>query len=344
MRTTQTTVRRKVDDHRRRAFTLIELLVVITLILILTSITVVSVNFSISADRMRAGARQLQSFLVGARDRAIYSKEIRGVRLLLDPNDTTNRTVNAVQYIGAPAKDSGSLYLDTTTTPSGYTVNQNPGTGLQWADLRRRGFLKIGSRIRIEKTWYTLAGWSNATTNSLQLNRKLDVSGSQIRYELELAPGLLNDSQPIQLPRGVVIDLDGSQVPSIWRPTTSTGSYSTQMDILFSPRGTIIGDAATLPMLHLHIADVGDVVKWTQIAGRNTALPFVPADDPASTTPTVTRDRILLTLASRTGNVSVHHVDATNVVAGATPTTPVNHRLRADDPYLYAETGEVANK
>ena len=291
---------------------------------------------------MRAGARQLQSFVLGARDRAIYAKKVRGVRLLLDPNDSTNRTVNAVQYIGADDKDSGLLEVDSTVIPVGYTVKQSSGAGVLWSTLRRRGFLKVGSRIRIRDTWYVLAGWDN-NTDKLQLNRKLDAVGPA-PYELELAPGLLSDSQPIQLPRGVVIDLDGSQIPSNWRPTTASAPYATQMDILFSPRGTIIGDAATLPMIHLHIADVGDVVKWTLIDGRNTALPFVPADDPASPSPVVTRDRILLTLATRTSRVSVHHVDVTNVVTGATPTMPVNHRLRADDPFLYAETGEVANK
>ena len=326
----------------RPAFTLIELLVVILLVLIVTTITVVSVNFSNNADRMRAGARQMQSLIGGARDRAIYAKEIRGLRLLLDPND--NHAVSAVQYIGSPERDTGTLGFDST----GSTVT---GSGTRWLSLKRRGFLKVGSRIQIPRdtgTWYTVAAISS-TMEMLQLNRaNRDLAGSpaQVNYALELASGILGDSQPVQFPRGVVIDLDGSQVPAAWRPITFTGSYPVQMDILFTPRGTIVGDCASLGMVHLHFADSGDVVKWQQIGGRSsanyTSLPFVPADDPASTTLVVARDRILVTLATRTGNATVHHVDVTNTVV--TPTSPIaNHKL-ADDPFRFAETGEVANK
>ncbi len=329
----------------RSAFTLIELLVVILLVLIVTTITVVSVNFSNNADRMRAGARQMQSLIGGARDRAIYAKEIRGLRLLLDPND--NHAVSAVQYIGSPERETqGTITFDST----GSIVTGFSGT-TRWRVLKNRGFLKVGSRIQIPRdtgTWYTVAAISS-TMEMLQLNRaNRDLAGSsaQVNYALELAPGILGDSQPVQFPRGVVIDLDGSQVPATWRPITFPGSYSVQMDILFTPRGTIVGDCASLGMVHLHFADSGDVVKWQQIAGRSsanyTSLPFVPADDPGSTTLVVARDRILVTLATRTGNATVHHVDVTNTVV--TPTSPIENQKLADDPFRFAETGEVANK
>ncbi len=336
-------IRRRANRLHRPAFTLIELLVVILLVLIVTTITVVSVNFSNNADRMRAGARQMQSLIGGARDRAIYAKEIRGLRLLLDPND--NHAVSAVQYIGSPERETqGTLGFDS----AGSTVT---GVGTRWQSLRRRGFLKVGSRIQIPRdtgTWFTVAVMSS-TTDVFQLNRaNRDLAGSsaQVNFALELAPGILGDSQPVQFPRGVVIDLDGSQVPAAWRPITFPGSYPVQMDILFTPRGTIVGDCASLGMVHLHFADSGDVVKWQQIGGRSsanyTSLPFVPADDPASTTLVVARDRILVTLATRTGNATVHHVDVTNTVV--TPTSPIENQKLADDPFRFAETGEVANK
>ncbi len=332
----------RANRHQRRAFTLIELLVVVLLVLIVTTITVMSVNFSNNADRMRAGARQMQSLIGGARDRAIYAKEIRGLRLLLDPND--NHAVSAVQYIGSPERDTqGTLSFDST----GSIVT---GTGTRWQILRNRGFLKVGSRIQIPRdtgTWYTVAVITSPTVLQLnRANRDLAGSSAQVNFALELAPGILGDSQPVQFPRGVVIDLDGSQVPAAWRPISFTGSYPVQMDILFTPRGTIVGDCASLGMVHLHFADSGDVVKWQQIGGRNsanyTSLPFVPADDPASTTPVVARDRILVTLATRTGNATVHHVDVTNTVV--TPTSPIANNKLADDPFRFAETGEVANK
>ena len=345
--------RRRANRFSRPAFTLIELLVVILLVLILTTITVVSVNFSNNADRMRAGARQMQSLIGGARDRAIYANKIRGLRLLLDPNDT--HAVSAVQYIGSPGIDTqGTLTFDDT----GYIVTS---TTARWKSLKNRGFLKIGSRIQIPLTtgtWFTVAAIDvSGSSARLQLNRaNRDLAGSTapVKYALELAPGILDDSQPVQFPRGVVIDLDGSQVPASWRPSGPTLSYPTQMDILFTPRGTIVGDCASLGMIHLHFADAGDVVKWKQINGRNLTeyrpvskanTAMVPADIPGSPgTIVVTRDRILVTLGTRTGNATVHHVDVTNTAAQPTSVYTIDQTRIADDPFRFAETGEVANK
>ena len=128
------------------------------------------------------------------------------------------------------------------------------------------------------------------------------------------------------------------------------------MDVLFTPRGTVVGDCASLGMIHLHFADAGDVVRWKQINGRssteyrplsidNTAM--VPADIPGTPgTTVVTRDRILVALATRTGNATVHHVDVTNTAAQpmAASTYTIDLTRIADDPFRFAETGEVANK
>lgn len=339
--------------NRRRAFTLVEMLVVVAIMLILTAVTVASFNYSVAGDRMRAGARQLQSILVGARDKAIYAKEIRGVRLLLDSND--NHSVSAVQYIGAPQRQTGSLTFNANTTgdPTGQTVSLS---GAQWSSLFRRGFLRVGTRIQIPAdtgTWYTVSaiGMTGGAFNGLlTLNRpNHDLASTNsnqtfVPFVLEFAPGVLGDAQPVPFPRGVVIDLDGSQVPSSWVPSTIAGSYSPQMDILFTPRGTVVGDATTLGMMHLHFADTSDVTKWndttTGISGRGTGvytvptLPILPADNPSSAIPVVAKDHILLTISVRTGNVSVHPVNPAN----STNTS------RADDPYFFAETGQVAGK
>ena len=130
------------------------------------------------------------------------------------------------------------------------------------------------------------------------------------------------------------------------------------MDILFSAKGLPVADVVTLGMIHLHIADAGDVLKWggagapttgkPWVGGRNATfyasalLPLVPVDDPTSTAPVVTRDRILVTMSSRTGNISVHPVNVTNTVV--TPTGPIENQKIADDPFYFAETGEVAGK
>jgi prepilin-type N-terminal cleavage/methylation domain-containing protein len=355
---------------KRRAFTLIELLVVITIILTLTAVTIASFNYSIGADRVRSAARQFQSFVAGARDKAIFANEVRGVRLLLDPTD--NHAVSGMQYIGAPQRETGFLSFNPipntpTTNPnypkpydaSGKTVFYSVGSGTPWSSLKRRGFLQVGARIQLPAAtgaWYTVSavglpysGTEPAITLS-QPNLEYVNSSTSVAYNLELFPGILGDAQPVLFPRGVVIDLDGSQLPSTWQAATlqypvinSGSSYPVQMDILFTPRGTVVGGAMGQGLLHFHFADAFDVAKWhvnSTLTGRNTAtyspasLPLVPADASGATPPfIVQRDRILATLSARTGNVSVHYVNTTGAASGF-----------ATDPFKFAETGQVANK
>ena len=76
----------------RRGFTLIELLIAITIFLILTAMAVAAVNAFGDGDRVSGSARQVQSFVSGARDRAIYTNQTDagprpvGVRLLPNRN------------------------------------------------------------------------------------------------------------------------------------------------------------------------------------------------------------------------------------------------------------------
>ena len=42
----------------------------------------VAINLSVTTERVRSGARQIQSLIEGSRDRAIYAGEARGIRIL----------------------------------------------------------------------------------------------------------------------------------------------------------------------------------------------------------------------------------------------------------------------
>ena len=82
--------------RRRGGFTLIELLIVIAIFLVISAATLAAVNGFRNGDRVSGAARQVQSFVSGARDRAIYTNRTdagprpRGVRFLLDPNLTAD--------------------------------------------------------------------------------------------------------------------------------------------------------------------------------------------------------------------------------------------------------------
>jgi len=71
-------------SRQRSGFTLVELLVVIGILLLLASLSVAVFNSVRSSDRMRSGARIAQSAFLGAKDRALHAKDLRGVRLTRD--------------------------------------------------------------------------------------------------------------------------------------------------------------------------------------------------------------------------------------------------------------------
>ena len=80
----------------RRGFTLVELLVVVAIVLIMAGLTLAVWTSTASADRIRSAARQVQSAILGARDRAIYAPRVasssaaqyRGLRLIRNADDS----------------------------------------------------------------------------------------------------------------------------------------------------------------------------------------------------------------------------------------------------------------
>lgn len=381
----------------RHGFTLVELLIVITIIVIILGMTLATIDYSRNGDKVSAGARQVQSFLAGARNRAMYADEIRGVRLFLEqdlgPAGAATRTVTTMAYIApggywAAPKDSSQIYLERSDGNGDGDFDDedfdhvniirgidNPG----WWNLKRRGMLFDGMRIRIPAgtgDWYPISVGNDTTNPTLDItvappdeqilflqipfaNAGNSSSNPQripgtYTYEIELPTRLL-PQDPAILPEDVVIDLDGSKVPASWRPSPSTGFvHSGYMDILFSPRGNIIGDAAGSGVMHLYLCDREDslFLKEEWLANSGLALEswvasnnyFIPLDvlnggEYGGSSPAgqyIVKDRRLVSLFTQTGVIKSFQVNAFEGSA----VLPGNPGF-AGDPFYFAETGEV---
>ena len=387
-------------------FTLIELMVVVALLVLIASMTIGAVNLNTNSDKVRAGSRQVQSYLAGARDRAIYSKAPRGVRFLLDSSSgptVSSRTVSSMVFIaptdpwtqgtiqlerldidGTPGPD----YLDSDLVNGGARVLRgfdNDPNSTDWYNLVQQGLLKPGSRIRIPANngvWYVVENTTQVTPTNPRLRLTTPYEGSSPKnpdatdvaalasgtgpstYLLELPPSVLPNQDPVLMPKGSVIHLDrcttvnstvnnleqqsasasasnrGDKLPDAWKrspstatpPDTSGFDYRSDLDVMFSPRGVVIGPAAQRGIIHLYICDQKDADLDRQYWASASSYPTASAPESGPWTtyavdPKYERgDKVILSLFTRTGAVSTHHIYS-NI-----------------DPFKYAETGEVAGK
>ncbi len=353
-------------------FTLVEMLVVIVIMLVLMSVTVTVINISLDGERVRSGSRQMQSLLMGARDRAIHQQLPRGVRFEIDPSSPQSRPlVRSMIYIGASQNWSqGSVsvhrnpnnnglpdlirgeftewfvlrYGEDLPGPQGQTPNGtlDSGEDRNGNTLLDLGPLVDGARIKLGSRWYTITTTSLLSVNDQWLRispplvdpqptdepypaiptRPIAARFADGDYEMTLQPRVLANSQPLQLPAGVVLDLSYCRLPNaLWLQQ----GYRYR-DILFSPRGSVIGSTAAAGVIHLLLNDQVDC-----IAGR---APWVAGNE---------GDKRVVSLFTRTGNVSTSELFPGEVALGIDINQ--NGSIDAAGPrnlYYYAEVGEVS--
>lgn len=359
---------RRTPGIGRTAFTLVELLVVLVVMLLLVAMTASAVNVGYSRDRVRGAARQIQSYLMGARDLAIYAKAPRGVRFLADP--TNPRQVSSMVLVQPTEPWNGRVQI----LPNDNSLAWNSSTnGLlrvrlndtnrspNWIELRDLGLLQVGARIRIpgndRGTWYVVG--------SLDLPASLPTSDPQdliltTAYrqpppqaspatisetaEIELPPSIVPGKQPVQFSKGAVIDLDRCGVDT--SASNIVYQYGTKL-----PLGWKIPNNATPPTAFRYISTM-DVMfspqgAITGLAASKGIIHLYITEQAAADLglPAYYDPEIPATWPGTPPSAPFESVPDKNAVSIFTRTGGViASPIFPADPFRYAERGEVAGR
>ena len=345
----------------RAAFTLTELLIVIGILLILSTLAFAVFNGNASSDRTRSAARAGQSAILGAKDRALHAKTLRGVRLIRDLTDPS--LVTGFVYLQPlPHETAGNLPGQTAANNVAVTRPNLPNNsdatlvvisqplGQAWYTQDQNGLWRSDDLlIRIPAqsgAWYHLVRQQNSPPywGTLDANGNLnltlqtpyqggkayppntnaiDTTDSSASCEIQLGNDLLPFHQPMPFSSAVVIDLNHSSpnIGNLWPTSPSPAN----IDLMFSPRGMLTGPVAAQGPLHFLLNNLGDASqKLNPIALQNRG------------------DKLILTVFPQTGNVATFPIDPTDIVNNQTG-SPGPDGL-ADDLFHFAKIGSGAGQ
>jgi prepilin-type N-terminal cleavage/methylation domain-containing protein len=336
----------------RRGFTLTELLIVVGILLLLATISLAVFQTGRSSDRMRSAARVAQSAFLGAKDRAMHAKTLRGIRLTRDTAGPTFANglpclVTGFVYLQPIDHDSypaGSIQLerfdldgDNSADSPDITVVRGASSGALAVDWNRVSpFFATPGQIRIPATtgqWYN---FTNGPSGTLILSSPFNDNGSAnltpaviarpftggnavAGCDIQFGNEVLPFHQPIALPAGVVIDLRycSSGVQFLAGASLSAGSVPPYIDVSFSPRGNLSGAVGGLGSLSFVLRDLGDATQGL---------------DPSNQA--CQGECLILTLNPSTGLVATYPVD----------TADANQDGFADNLFSFVQAGKAAGR
>jgi type II secretory pathway pseudopilin PulG len=249
----------------RASFTLVELLVVMAIILVLTSILVLVVPSVMDQQRASTGASRLQGALITAQQRAVLDRAPRGVRLLPDPANPQNpQLIIQLQYIERPDDFIGGTVTTATDPNSGQPIltqvsftadltgGEDPNNPATWP-VQPGDYLEVQGGGLMHQI-------QSVAPNSVTLaapGLPYPITAPTAQYRIERAVRVLGED-PVELPAYVAIDL-GTNAKSYGNNAQPGPQPPGPVDILFSPKGELLGNASGSPLvLWVHDTTLSD--------------------------------------------------------------------------------------
>lgn len=275
---------------RRRGFTLIELLVVIMLLLVLAGLSIAVIIGLTDNARAPRGASQLQQSLSAAKMRAVRDRAPRGVRLLVDPSNPM--VVRKLQYIAQPEDfivqpgvavaytlpngqkqphafrrievkmvdvGGGVMKPLAVLEPPDFAVTTNPPdfsgghTDPRVWPVQAGDYLEVngvGMPLRIKAVAAGSLELETPVTQPIPLTAN---------YRVQRGPRVTGED-PVELPLDIVIDLQTNTdyknpLPIDVQIDPVTKVPLANLDIMFSPAGSVLGRGTNVDTIYLWVRD-----------------------------------------------------------------------------------------
>ncbi|MFM8220493.1 MAG: hypothetical protein ACKOJF_16380, partial [Planctomycetaceae bacterium] len=158
------------------------------------------------------------------------------------------------------------------------------------------------------------------------------IADGKTQFELVLGNEAQPMSDPVNLPSGVVIDLDFCELPGFSSGASESGTEFKLYDFMYTPRGSIEGSVGTSGPLFFLINDLQD------------ALATDPNDPTSPLNPIHPRnkgEKLVLAVFPSTGNVQTFPIDPTDAYDNSTGAATLDGK--ADDLFSFARRASAAN-